>query len=380
MTPSQADADDAGGTHRPAASQRETSGALAVALRHPGLLGWAARLGLLVLAGAVLVTAVRLIGRVDWHAVGSALGLLAWWQIGVLVCVLVVRQVLNALPLAFYVPGLSVPLATVNDLGAAVMSFVAPPPGDVALRIAMFASWGISAAKGVGGAMMNMLSFYIIRFASPLGGLLLMGIGGQATGSVWVAAGSVLAGVILLVCTILVIRAEPAATWIGLTAGRTVRRVRPAVDPDAWARACRTFRADSSETFRRGFPPSAGALVGMLVADATALVLAMRFVGVDASEVPTLYLLTAYLFAFPLTIFPFHGIGLVEAAVLALMVDVGGIEVEAAALAGFLVWRALTVLGPVLMGLVALAWWRRQVRAGTADEGLNRSSAEKGQT
>ena len=71
----------------------------------------------------------------------------------------------------------------------------------------------------------------------------------------------------------------------------------------------------------------------------------------------------AYLFAYPFTIFPFQGIGVVDALVLAALVEAGGLEIEAASVAALLVWRVFTVAGPVLMGVGALAIWRRTLPA-----------------
>ena len=93
---------------------------------------------------------VRLVGRIDWAAVWDALSQLTWWQPIVLLAVVVVRQVLNALPLTFYIRGVSAYRATINDLGAILMSVVAPPPSDLALRVTMFTSWGVLGREGRG--------------------------------------------------------------------------------------------------------------------------------------------------------------------------------------------------------------------------------------
>ena len=68
---------------------------------------WLTRLGLLLLSLLVTVAVVQLIGRIDWAAVWDALLHLTWWQPFVLFAVVVVRQVLNALPLSLYIPGVS---------------------------------------------------------------------------------------------------------------------------------------------------------------------------------------------------------------------------------------------------------------------------------
>ena len=123
--------------------------------------------------------------------------------------------------------------------------------------------------------------------------------------------------------------------------------------------ACLNFRADISATFRRGFPRSVFAYCGMLAADLLVLVLCLRFVGVGPQEASLADIAIAYAFAYPFTLFPFSGIGIVDALILAAVVESGGLEVEAAAVAGLVVWRVFTVGVPIILGVGAVAVWRR---------------------
>jgi hypothetical protein len=307
----------------------------------------------------VTVVVVRLVGRVDWAEVRSALSHLAWWHVPVLFAALLLRQVLNALPLSLYIPGVSAYRATQNDQVAILMSTIAPPPSDVALRMAMFSSWGVPVAKGLAGTLMNTLTFYIVRFGAPVVGFVLLAATGEKAGLRWADLISVAVSVSIFVGLMLVVRSEALARKVGTTAGRAVARVRKKVDPEAWAAACVRFRIDVAARFRRGFPRSLLALSAMLVVDLTMLLMALRFVGLDASELPVVEVAIAYLFAYPFTLFPFSGIGIVDAFVLAAIVDAGGAEVEAAAVAGLVVWRVFTIGGPLALGAVGLAAWRR---------------------
>jgi uncharacterized membrane protein YbhN (UPF0104 family) len=324
---------------------------------------WLRRLAMLALAVVVTVLIVRLIGAVDWAAVRDGLARLTWWQALVLVAVVVVRQVLNALPLAFYIRGVSAYKATLNDLGAILMSVIAPPPSDLALRVAMFTSWGVAAAKGLAGTLMNTLTFYVVRFSAPAVGFLLLLMLGRPAGIRWLEVLSILVAALILAGILLVLRSEALARTVGTRAGRLVRRVRRTVDPEAWAQACLTFRADISATFHRGFPRSLLSLAGMLATDVLVLLLCLRFVGIGASDASLADIAVAYLFAYPFTLFPFSGIGVVDALILAALVESGGSEIEAAAVAGLVVWRVFTVGLPVLMGALAVATWRRTLPA-----------------
>jgi putative heme transporter len=211
------------------------------AVRRTKRSAWLTRLGLLLLAALVTVAVVQLVGRIDWSAVWEALLHLTWWQPVVLLAVVVVRQVLNALPLAFYIPGVSVLRATVNDLGAILMSAVAPPPSDLALRVGMFNSWGVPTAKGLAGTVMNTLTFYIVRFSAPTVGFLLLAIVEEPPGLRLLDIVFVGVALTLLVGVLLVVPSEQLATRVGTRAARIARRVRRQIDPDAWVRACVDF-------------------------------------------------------------------------------------------------------------------------------------------
>jgi len=317
------------------------------------------RLGLLALAILVAIVVVRLVGRIDWPAVWHALGHLTWWQPFVLVAVVVLRQVLNALPLALYIPGVSPLRATVNDLGAILMSAVAPPPSDLALRVGMFNSWGVPTVNGLAGTVMNTLTFYIVRFAAPLPGFVLLIFVSRWPGVRWLDVLCLAIAAAILVGVLLVVRSDELARRVGGWAGRTAQKVRRTVDPEKWVQACADFRTNIAASFRYGFPRSLLGLCGMLAADLAVLVLCLRFVGVSAGEVPLVDIAIAYLFAYPFTLFPFSGIGIVDALVLAALVESGGVGVEAAAVAALVVWRVFTVAGPIAMGLGAVAIWRR---------------------
>jgi len=326
---------------------------------HAGRSAWITRALLLGLAAVITVVVVRLVGQIDWAAVWDALSQLTWWQPVALLGMLVVRQVLNAMPMALYIPAVTVYRSTLNDLAASLMGLVAPPPSDLALRMAMFSSWGVSAAKALAGLVLNMLTFYIVRFATPLLGFVLAAALGWSPGLRWLELLSLALAAAMVVTLHLVVGSQQLALAIGKKAGRAAHRVRHNVDPDGWGQACQQFRVDVEDRYRSGFPRGLLSQVGMIAADFTMLLLCLRFVGVEASEVSAAEVAVAYLFAFPFTVFPFMGIGVVDALILAAVVEAGGLDVEAAAVAGLIVWRVFTLAGPAVLGVFALTVWRR---------------------
>lgn len=320
---------------------------------------WLRRVVTLLVAAAIAVAAVRIVGRVDWAGVWAAFGYLAWWQPLALAAVLLLRQVLNASPLSFFIPGVSLVKATLNDQGAILMSAVAPPPSDLALRVAMFNTWGVGASTALAGTVMNTLIFYIVRFSAPVLGFALLFVTGRPLSWRWVDAGFVAVAVAIIVGLGLVVRSEGVARTVGTRAGQLAVVLRRPIDPQRWGQACADFRADIVQRLPSGMPRSLLGLWGMLAVDLTLLTLCLRFVGVSAGEVGLVDIAIAYLFAYPFTLFPFSGLGVVDALVIAALVMVAGNQVEAPALAALVVWRVFTVGAPILLGVGAVAYWRR---------------------
>lgn len=302
---------------------------------------------------------VGLVGRVDWAQVAAALGRLQWWAVVPLALGLLIRQSFNAVPLTQFVPGLPFGRSLQNDVTANLIGTVAPPPGDVVLRVAMFKSWGIDPVDGMAGVTLNMMTFYVVRFLAPALGLLVLAVEGLERGQVVAALTSALIAVAVLVALVLISRGDAFAAWIGRIAGRVVRRFRASVEPDRWADAVVEFRGRMSHTLVQGLPKALGALVLMVLTDGCIVLLSLRLVGVGGEQLGPVVVLGAFLLAYPLTLMPLAGMGVLDAALIAAYTDVAGLEWESEILAGLIVWRVVTVLGPLALGAVSLLWWRR---------------------
>lgn len=320
-------------------------------------------LGLLVVLAGVAI--IRLVGRIDWEIVWDSLTHLSWWQLLVLAGLLTVRQVLNAAPLALFIPGVSLYRVTINDLGASSLSVLAPPPSDMALRVAMFKSWGVDTSAALAGTAMNALSFYFVRFSAPFLGFVLLVVTRREAGFRWLDLISLLIAAVILAGLLLIARADSWARWVGLNAGRITRSVKHSVDPETWAESCCRFRHGIASRFNYAFPRSVLVTQAMLLADLLIIYCALRFVGVGAADATFLDVAIAFLFAFPLTAFPMSGMGLVDALILAAIVESGGHSLQEPAIAALVIWRVFTIAGPFFMGLGATALWRHSLR--TAD-------------
>lgn len=301
---------------------------------------------------------VSLVGSVDWHQVGVALQKLTWAQAPLLVALLLLRQTLNGVPLAVFVPGLGLWRGVQNDLAANLVGTLAPPPGDVVLRVSMFRSWGIAAVDGMPGVTLNSLVFYVIRFSVPVLGVVLL-LGEDVAGAqVWLSIGSLVVAALMVTGLVLVSRGERAARLLGLRAGRLVSRFRDGVDPEAWAAGVAGFRSTMSERLVRGLPPSMAALTGMVLTDALIVLVALRMVGVPAALLPALVVVGTFLLVYPLTALPLAGLGVLDASLVVAYTEVAGVAAEPTIVAALVLWRVVTILGALALGGLSMAWWR----------------------
>lgn len=324
------------------------------------------RLLLIGVLVVVVVLVIRgLLGDIDWQQVREAIGLLSWWQLLLLLAGMLVRQFLNALPLSLFIPGCTPFRAMQNDQAAILMTTIAPPPSDIVTRLAMFTSWGIPASAGLAGTVMNTLSFYVIRFGTPLFAVLIMLIGGTFYLGEFIPA--VLSGLVsatLLGVVWLAFRGEAFTVGLARRLGGIATRVKSSVDPEAWADWAKDFRGRVVDRVPYALPRSLLVLLAMVVVDATVLLLALRFVGVAPSEVPATTLLIAFLVAYPLTLFPFQGLGVLDAVVTASILAIDAGADEASVVAAFVVWRVVTIIGPILLGLASVGLWKWQLARG----------------
>ena len=187
------------------------------------------------------------IGGTRWAAVGDALGRLTWWEIGVIVLLIAVRQTVNAGTLPILIPGLSLPHALQTALSGTLIQTFTPPPADTVLRLSMLKSFGVETTRGAAALVLDTIVFYLARFVAPVFGLLLTLLVLPLEGiQIWMAIGGLAAGSLLVWAMVMISKGERAAGNVGRVAARAVRRLRPTVDPDAWAAAVVRFQKESS--------------------------------------------------------------------------------------------------------------------------------------
>ncbi len=263
-------------------------------------------------------------------------------------------------------PGLGLWRAGMASQSATALANTLPAGAAVGLGInyAMYASWGFPRSMITRSLLLSGLWNNFVKVGMPLVALALLALQGDASVALLVAA---LVGVGLLVVALgtfgLMLRSERLARRVGTVLATLVSRLRRLASRgpvSGWADAAARFRADTVGLLRDRW----GALtLTTLISHLTLyllLLVVLRHVGVSDDEVGWAEVLGAFAFVRLISALPITpgGLGVVELGLVAALVVAGG--AREAVVAGVLVYRVLTYLVPIPIGLVTyLAWTRR---------------------
>jgi uncharacterized membrane protein YbhN (UPF0104 family) len=270
------------------------------------------------------------------------------------------------------------------------VAFVAPPGADLAIRFGMYRTAGITGESASAGIVLSWffstgykLVVPIIAFAWVV---IAEGVTDPAVVTLTVIGlAAVIGGVGLLT---LILYRERVALWVGEIAQRWYNGLAGGrwKFPEAAGLGIKLvdFRGQVIGTLKARWLP---ATVTTLTAQAiffVILVMSMRFVGVTSAEAPVAIIFDAYAVGLLLSMIPIFpgGIGVVELAyVLVIVGNSGDSDLANAVMAGAFVHRIFTWLVPILVGLIPLAAWRRNMRKSKEGEAASKdATAEEGAT
>ena len=297
---------------------------------------------------------------------------LSWQWLVVLVLATILNLATYAPPLVAALPGLSYVHASRVTLASTALSAVAPGGAAVgmATSFAMLRAWGFS-GRPVGLAVVVtgvwnqfvILGFPIIAVA----GLAAQG-GVNRTLELAAIAGLVVFAVIVVGFAV-GLSSERLARRVGDRAARLASRAKNLVHkaPVKWNGASFVrFRAEAIGLIRRRWLfLTASTLAGHLTVFVV-LLASLRGVGVPRGEVTIVEAFAAWALARILGAIPITpgGVGFVELGLTGVLVAFGASDAEA--VAATLIYRFLTVLPTLVVGLVAAATWKIGQRPGGA--------------
>jgi uncharacterized protein (TIRG00374 family) len=268
-------------------------------------------------------------------------------------------------------PGLGFWPAMVMTQSTTAVANTVPGAGPVigiGMTYGMLGSWGYSRSKTTTAVLVSGVWNSFIKLGLPVLALALVALQGNAGGGRVTAALAGIGGLVAAVVVFaLMLRSEEGARRFGLLAGRVASRVlrlvgRPPVT--GWELATVKFRARTIDLVEhRWVAITATSLVSHLSLYAV-LLLALRHVGdveVGWAEVLAVFAFARLATAIPIT--P-GGAGLVEAVLIGGLVAAGGAKAQV--VAAVLVYRALTWLLPIPLGVGCYLWWRQRSWAAPA--------------
>ncbi len=284
----------------------------------------------------------------------ATLGLVAVWNLMTYWMVIVAAT-----------PGLTYPQAAVLVESTTAVANAVPGGSAVAVGLThgMLGSWGFSRSRSTLSVVVSGLWNNFAKLGLPVLALALVSLQGD------VGAGRLTAGVFgiaaLVGCVTLfamALRREAFARAAGdrVAGWMSVVRRRLAKEPlEGWGDAMVKFRARTiglvSDAWKR---LTVATLVSHLSLHLVLLV-ALRHIGVSDDEVGWAEVLAAFAFVRLLTAIPITpgGLGVVELGLIAALTAAGGDEAEV--VGAVLVFRGLTYLLPIPLGLLTYLYWRR---------------------
>ena len=325
------------------------------------------RIGLGVVGLAIIVaTFVYFLPTIaNYGEVWDVLKQLSWPWLAALIVATVINLVTFAPPWMIVLPGLSFLRAMQLTQASTALSTVVPGGAAAGLAGAfgILRGWGFATRDIARAVTLTGLWNQLLNLSFPVVAVFLLTISGENTATLATAAfvgvailGVVVAGLVLVLLSDRLARdvGDVAARFANWALGK-VRR-----GPVLWSGSSfERFRDDAGDLVtRRWHVLTLASLVGSLSVFAV-LVVSLRAFGVTAQEVSLVEAFGAWALVRIIASIPITpgGIGVVELGLTSALVGFGGNN--AGVVAAVLVFRFLTVVPTLILGLVAALTWRR---------------------
>ena len=316
---------------------------------------------------ALLVLIFRYVSRqfADISEVWDVIRTLTWREMVVLVLATAGSLFTYWILVVLATPGLTYPQAAVMTQSTTAVANSVPAGGAVAvgLTYAMFTSWGFSKARSTVSVVVTGIWNNFGKLAAPIVALALLAFQRQPGGESMAGLAG-LAGLIgAIVLFILILHSDDFAATAGTVTGRWASALLGLVrrgPVKGWDRAVVKFRCLVVSLVRHRWVALTVATVLSHASLYLVLVISLRVTGLPAHEVGWAQVLAVFAFARLLTAIPLTpgGAGVVELALIEGLTRVGGHDAHV--VAAVLLFRLLTYVLPIALGLVTYVVWRRK--------------------
>ena len=330
----------------------------------------------------------------DYGEVWATIEAMTWLEVLSLVLIGLWNLATYWFVLTAALPGLRLREAAVVNQASTAVANTLPGGGaiGVGVTIAMLTSWGFTIAAITRSALVTGIWNNFVKLGMPVLALALLALEGEVTAARLTAAAigiAVLVGAVVVFALLLM--SERLARAIGRGLGRVVDWFRGLFRRDPlgdWGERAANFRSDTIGLLRHRWLWLTAATLLSHFSLYLVLLVALRHVGVSQEELSWITVLAAFAFVRLISALPITpgGVGVVElgyAAVLTIgLDDITSAQVVAA----ILVFRAITYLLPIPLGIVAYLVWRwnkswrmsHEERAGLAGDAYEIEPAPSG--
>ncbi|HEY4604184.1 MAG TPA: YbhN family protein [Blastococcus sp.] len=286
-------------------------------------------------------------------------------QIGILVVAALWNLASYQFVMTATMPGLTFRQAAVSTESTTAVSNTLVGGAAIALGLtyAMNSSWGFSRSRTSVSLLISGLWNNFAKLGLPVLAIVLLAFTGQPSAGRLVAGLLGVAGLVAaLVVLFLLLRSRDSAARVGIFLGRVTSAViRPFGRPPAqgWDEAMTKFRDRTVLLLHARWHWITLVTLVSHISLFVVLLLSLRFVGVTAAEVGWIEALAVFAFARLLTAIPFTpgGLGIIELALITGLSAAGGPRALVAA--AVLVFRALTYVLPIPIGVATYVFWQR---------------------
>jgi uncharacterized protein (TIRG00374 family) len=309
----------------------------------------------------------------DLGEVWDSVRTMTWWvEIPALAAVSVVNIITYQWVMISALPGLRLRHAFMAGQISTAISNTVPAGSLVGIGVtyAVLSSFGHGAADIARASVLTGWWNTLAKLGLPLVALLILAVEGDIHEGLLTAAA---VGLALLVGAIGVLVATTLSDRFARASGRVLGRVvsafrRPFRRPPVteWEEGFARFRERSADLLRRRWALLTVSTIVSHLSLFAVLWVSLRNVGISAMEVSGPEAFGAFTLVRLATALPITpgGLGIVEVGMSAALVVAGG--PEAPVVAAVLIYRALTYLLQVFLGLISMVMWRREARTGSA--------------
>jgi uncharacterized membrane protein YbhN (UPF0104 family) len=282
---------------------------------------------------------------IDYQEVWETLGELDAREVVVLLALALARVPTEALMYRAFLPGLSLMRGSQAYLSSNFAGQLLPSPAASVVQYGYFRGGGYASDAAGLAALGSFLFPTIGRFLLPLVALVLLLLTGEVTGTI------LLAGILSLaisaaagIAGYFFLRRERSAKWLGAKLQQPLSwsLVRLGREPilDGATKAAE-LRTQTLAVVREGWALGSIGVAANLVLTYLILLASLRFVGISAPELSAAAAFAAFAVAFWAgAVFPItgSGLGVVDAVLVAMLIDLGSAS-DDALLAAALLWR-----------------------------------------